>query len=170
MANLYELTSDLLKLQELLEEGELDAEALAEAMSYTKEELGIKLEGYCKVIRNIESDIAGLKAEEERMATRRKAMENNIKNMKARMLDAMLTTDTKKVEGELFTVSTRKNAPAVVMDVNYIEDVPDRYLIPQEPKIDRKLIAEDLKSDNDELKFHLEGAAHLEQSQSVIIK
>lgn len=170
MSNLYELTADLLKLQELLEEGELDAETLADAMSYTKEELAYKLEGYCKVISNIENSIAGLKAEEERMASRRKAMENNIKNMKARMLDAMIATDTKKVEGELFTVSTRRNTPAVVMDVNYIEDVPERYLIPQDPKIDRKLIAEDLKSDNEELKFHLEGVAHLEASQSVVIK
>lgn len=165
MANLYELSNDYIKLQELLEEGELDPEMLEEAMQYTKEELSIKFENYCKVIRNIENNIAGLKAEEDRMSARRKAMENNIKNMKARMLDAMVTTDTKKIDGELFTISRQKNPASVVMDVNYIEDVPEKYLIEQDPKIDKKKLAEDLKAG-----VELDGIAHLEQGEGIRIK
>ena len=165
MANLYELSNDYIKLQELLEEGELDPEMLEEAMQYTKEELSIKFENYCKVIRNIENNIAGLKAEEDRMSARRKAMENNIKNMKARMLDAMVTTDTKKIDGELFTISRQKNPASVVMDVNYIEDVPEKYLIEQDPKIDKKKLAEDLKAG-----VGLDGIAHLEQGEGIRIK
>ena len=165
MANLYELSNDYIKLQELLEEGELDPEMLEEAMQYTKEELGIKFENYCKVIRNIENNIAGLKAEEDRMSARRKAMENNIKAMKTRMLDAMVTTDTKKIDGELFTISRQKNPAAVVMDVNYIEDVPEKYLIEQDPKIDKKKLAEDLKAG-----VELDGIAHLEQGEGIRIK
>jgi len=165
MANLYELSSDYIKLQELLEEGELDPEMLEEAMQYTKEELSIKFENYCKVIRNIENNIAGLKAEEDRMSARRKAMENNIKAMKTRMLDAMVTTDTKKIDGELFTISRQKNPASVVMDVNYIEDVPEKYLIEQDPKIDKKKLAEDLKAG-----VELDGIAHLEQGEGIRIK
>ena len=165
MANLYELSNDYIKLQELLEEGELDPEMLEEAMQYTKEELSIKFENYCKVIRNIENNIAGLKAEEYRMSARRKAMENNIKAMKTRMLDAMVTTDTKKIDGELFTISRQKNPASVVMDVNYIEDVPEKYLIEQDPKIDKKKLAEDLKTG-----VELDGIAHLEQSEGIRIK
>ena len=165
MANLYELSNDYIKLQELLEEGDLDPEMLEEAMQYTKEELSIKFENYCKVIRNIENNIAGLKAEEDRMSARRKAMENNIKNMKARMLDAMVTTDTKKIDGELFTISRQKNPASVVMDVNYIEDVPEKYLIEQDPKIDKKKLAEDLKAG-----VGLDGIAHLEQGEGIRIK
>ena len=165
MANLYELSNDYIKLQELLEEGELDPEMLEEAMQYTKEELSIKFENYCKVIRNIENNIAGLKAEEYRMSARRKAMENNIKAMKTRMLDAMVTTDTKKIDGELFTISRQKNPASVVMDVNYIEDVPEKYLIEQDPKIDKKKLAEDLKTG-----VELDGIAHLEQSEGIRVK
>lgn len=165
MANLYELSSDYIKLQELLEEGELDPEMLEEAMQYTKEELSIKFENYCKVIRNIENNIAGLKAEEDRMSARRKAMENNIKAMKTRMLDAMVTTDTKKIDGELFTISRQKNPASVVMDVNYIEDVPEKYLIEQDPKIDKKKLAEDLKAG-----VELDGIAHLIQGEGIRIK
>lgn len=165
MANLYELSNDYIKLQELLEEGELDPEMLEEAMQYTKEELSIKFENYCKVIRNIENNIAGLKAEEDRMSARRKAMENNIKAMKTRMLDAMVTTDTKKIDGELFTISRQKNPASVVMDVNYIEDVPEKYLIEQDPKIDKKKLAEDLKAG-----VELDGIAHLEQGEGIRIK
>lgn len=165
MANLYELSNDYIKLQDLLEEGELDPEMLEEAMQYTKEELSIKFENYCKVIRNIENNIAGLKAEEDRMSARRKAMENNIKAMKTRMLDAMVTTDTKKIDGELFTISRQKNPVSVVMDVNYIEDVPEKYLIEQDPKIDKKKLAEDLKAG-----VELDGIAHLEQGEGIRIK
>ena len=165
MANLYELSNDYIKLLELLEEGELDPEMLEEAMQYTKEELSIKFENYCKVIRNIENNIAGLKAEEDRMSARRKAMENNIKAMKTRMLDAMVTTDTKKIDGELFTISRQKNPASVVMDVNYIEDVPEKYLIEQDPKIDKKKLAEDLKAG-----VELDGIAHLEQGEGIRIK
>lgn len=173
MANLYELTSDLLKLQELLEEGELDAEALADAMSYTKEEFSSKMEGYCKVIRNIENSISGLKAEEERMASRRKAMENNIKAMKSRMLDAMVTTDTKKVEGELFTISRAKTAPSVKFDIpddQITKLLSARWLVPVEPKVDKKLIKADLEGDDEVLKFALEGICHLESGESLRVK
>jgi hypothetical protein len=51
------------------------------------------------------------------------------------------------------------------MDEQYIENIPEKYLIAQEPKIDRKLLAEDLKDG-----AALEGIAHLESSQSILIK
>ena len=168
MASLYDLTGDYAKFAEYMEQVELEPEmqeALEDALNNLGEDIEIKLENYAKIIKNFESDIAGLKAEEERLAKKRKAMENSIKHMKERMTIAMQQTGKLDIKGELFKFKVQANPPAVVMDVNYIEDVPEKYLIAQDPKIDKKKLAEDLKAGVD-----LDGVAHLEASASVRIR
>ena len=168
MASLYELSGDYAKFAEYMEQVELEPEmqeALEDALNNLGEDIEIKLENYAKIIKNFESDIAGLKAEEERLAKKRKTMENSIKNMKQRMTEAMIQTGKIDIKGELFKFKVQANPPAVVMDVNYIEDVPEKYLIAQDPKIDKKKLAEDLKAG-----VELEGVAHLEASASVRIR
>ena len=168
MASLYDLTGDYAKFAEYMEQVELEPEmqeALEDALNNLGEDIEIKLENYAKIIKNFESDIAGLKTEEERLAKKRKAMENSIKNMKQRMTEAMIRTGKVDIKGELFKFKVQANPPAVVMDVNYIEDVPEKYLIAQDPKIDKKKLAEDLKAG-----VELEGVAHLEVSASLRIR
>ena len=157
MASLYELTAGLQTLWDLMEEGTLEEEMLLDAFKNQEEEISIKIEGYCKFIKNLESDIAGLKAEEERLKDKRKTMENTIDRAKKAMQMAMETAGEKKVKGQIFTISIQANPPAVVMDEQYLENIPERYLIPQEPKLDRKKIAEDIKAGED-----LNGIAHLD--------
>ena len=169
MASLYELTGDYAKFAEIAQQGDLDDDMQAmmdDALANLADDIEVKLEGYAKVIKNFESDIEGLKKEEDRLAGKRKTLENRVKSMKTAMRDAMIATGKLKVKGELFSFTVRNNAPSVVMDEQYIENIPEKYLIAQEPKIDRKLLAEDLKADG----AALEGIAHLESSQSILIK
>jgi hypothetical protein len=168
MASLYELTGDYAKFAEIAQQGDLDDDMQAmldDALANLADDIEVKLENYAKVIKNFESDIEGLKKEEDRLAGKRKTLENRVKSMKTAMRDAMIATGKLKVKGDLFSFTVRNNAPSVVMDEQYIENIPEKYLIPQEPKIDRKLLAEDIKSGAD-----LEGIAHLESSQSILIK
>lgn len=168
MASLYELSGDYVKFSELMEMEELEPEmqeALEEALGNLGEDIEIKLENYAKIIKNFESDIAGLKVEEERLNKKRKTLENSIKNMKQRMTEAMIQTGKVDIKGDLFKFKVQANPPAVVMDVNYIEDVPDKYLIAQDPKIDKKKLAEDLKAG-----VELDGVAHLQASATVRIR
>ena len=165
MASLYELTAGLQSLWDLMEEGTLEEEMLLDAFKNQEEEISIKIEGYCKFIKNLESDIAGLKAEEERLKDKRKTMENTIDRAKKAMKAAMEVTGEKKIKGDLFTVAIQANPPSVVLDEQCLENIPEQYLIPQEPKLDRKKIAEDIKAGED-----LNGIAHLEQTESLRIK
>ena len=167
MASIYELTNEFSMLWELMEEGTLDDEALAGAFDCTKEELAIKLEGYCKFIKNLESDIEGLKAEEKRLAARRKTMENTIERSKAAMLNAMKVAGEKKIPCGSFTVSAQANPPKVILDEQYIENIPEKYLTIQEPEVNRKAMLEALKAGNCE---ELEGIAHLETGESLRIR
>lgn len=168
MASLYDLTGDFVRFSELMELEELtpeQAEMLKEALDNMADDIEDKLENYAKIIKNFESDIEGLKAEEARLSSKRKTLENNIKNMKARMTDAMIATGKTEIKGALFSFNVQKNTPSVVIDESYIENIPEEYLIPQEPKIDKKKLSEDLKAGKD-----LDGVAHLEVSTSIRIR
>lgn len=167
MANIYELTDEFRTLWNLLDEGELSDEVLAEVFETTTEELAIKLEGYCKFIKNVEGDIAALKAEEHRLAEKRRTLENTVDRAKSAMMTALKTAGENNLPCGTFKVAIQANPPKVVIDDPYIENIPDRYLVAQEPTIDKKAILADLKAG--EVK-DLEGIAHLERGESLRIK
>lgn len=162
---LYELTDELMQLLELAEDPEVDPEVLEDTLAALTGEIEDKAVGYGKVIRQLESDAVALKAEEARLNNRRKTLENNVKRMKDSLFTTMKILNRQKIDTELFKFSIRKNPAAVVMDEQYIESIPKEYLIPQEPKIDRAKLKEDLKAGKD-----LDGIAHLEQGESLTIK
>ena len=106
-----------------------------------------------------------MKEEEERLNAKRKAKENAIKRLKVLMQDAMTAAGEKKIQCGTFTTSIQNNAPSVVMDEQYIENVPAEYLRIREPEVDKKKILDDLKAGKD-----LTGLAHLQQTASLRIR
>jgi len=142
MATLYDLTGSYAQIQQMIEEGADDLSGILETVEGAIEE---KLEGYAMVIRNIESDVEGLKGEEKRLGDRRKTMENGIKRMKENMQFAMSSTGNQKVKGEKFTFTVQKNPPALkVLDESLI---PKEYVTVEEVRtVDKKGILAQLKS------------------------
>lgn len=165
MANIYELTESMRLIWSLMENGILEDSDLEEIFDNTKEELSFKLEGYCKLIKNLESDVSGLKSEEKRLSDRRKYMENTIERCKKAMENALLVSGEKKLACGTFTVSIQKNPKKVVLDVTDLKDIPEEYFKIPEPEIDRAKMKEALENGE-----NLEGIAHLEQSESLRIK
>ena len=166
MANIYEITNDILFIEQLLEEnGEVDEAALRGALEVSKEDLALKLESYCKVIKNFTAIIDGLKDEESRLKAKRQSYENTIERMKGAMKYAMETVGEQKMVCGTFTTAIQKNPESVVMDEQYIENIPVEYLKVKEPEIDRAKLKADLKAGKD-----LEGLAHLESSYSLRIR
>lgn len=159
MATLYELTGQFRELLELIEQGEIDAELLADTLEGLEGEVEIKADGYAKVIKELEGKTAMLKGEIERLSNRKSAIENNIKTMKESLEIAMRTTGKTKFKTDLFSFNIQKNPAGLVIT----GDVPSEYLIPQEPKVDNKTIKELLKQQ--ELPF-----ARLEQGESLRIR
>ena len=162
---IYEITNDYLQLMQMMEDPELDPQTLADTMEGIEGELEDKADNYARVMKNMEADLNGIKAEIERLSTRKKTIENNIKRMKEALQFSMETTGKTKFKTELFSFGIRKNAPAVVMDEPYIENVPERFLKYSDPTINRTAIKEAIQNGED-----LEGLAHLEQSKSLTIK
>lgn len=125
---LYELTSDLLVLQEMLEDS-VDDQCLLDTLEGVQGEYEIKLEAYCKVIKNLEADMEALKSEAKRLTDKRKVLENNVDRLKKAMFDSMKATGTDKIKGALFTVAIQRNGGKlpVIVDVDTSE-LPDELV------------------------------------------
>ena len=165
MATLYELTEDYMRLLDMAEDPDCDLEVFKDTLEGLDYEIEDKAVGYAKVIRELTARAEGLKAEIERLTNRKKAIETNIDNMKRSLENAMIITGKTKFKTDLFSFGIQKNTPTVIIDEQYIENIPEEYLIEQDPKIDKAKIKEDIKAGKD-----LDGIAHLEQSESLRIR
>lgn len=85
MAHLFQLSTDFNQLLALLEEGETDypEEVLWDTIEAVECELRDKAVNIACVIKSLKSDVEGFKAEEQRLAARRKTIENSIEGLKA---------------------------------------------------------------------------------------
>lgn len=139
MTNLYDLTDELMQLQAMMEDDDIDPDVLNDTMEAVAGEYELKLESYCKIIKNLEGDIEAIKNEVDRLNAKKKVLDNNIKRLKDAMFNSMKTTDTPKVKGQLFTIAIQKNggkAP-VVLDVEDTSELPDELVkIKEEPNLD----------------------------------
>ena len=127
MAKLYEITGDILKLQEMFEDETVDQEVLADTLEGVEGEFDDKIESYCKIIKNLESDIEGYKAEAKRLSDKKKSLEKNIENLKANMFNAMKLAKREKIDGKLFKISIQKNGGVlpIILDVDDTSKLPD---------------------------------------------
>ena len=146
--NLYELTADYMKLQSMLEDPDVDQQAVAdtmEAMDFAIEE---KAEGYVKVIRNMEGSVAAIEQEQDRLNAKKKTLKAGIQRLKTNLQESMVTTGKRKIKTDLFQISIQKNggkAP-VILDVKDTSELPDELVrIKEEPDMDaiRALIEKD---------------------------
>lgn len=160
MASLYELKGQYLELLSMMEEG-ADEETIKDTLEGIEGEIEVKADNYARIIRQLESDANGLKTEIERMTDRKRALENHVSYLKNNLQDAMILTGKEKFKTELFSFGIQNNPASVVIDDP--TSIPAEFLIPQEPKVDKKSIKEYLK-DNDA------NWCHLEQSRGLRIR
>ena len=165
MNTLYQLTADYLNLLEMAEDPDIDEQAFMDTLDGIEGAIEVKAENYAKIMRQLEADAAACDAESKRLKNKSKTIENNIKRMKTALQYAMEVTGKTKFKTALFSFGIQKNPAAVVMDEAYIENIPDRFLIPQDPQIDKRAIKEALKAGE-----NLEGIAHLSETYSLRIR
>lgn len=163
MSTLYTLTGEYLQLLEMAMEPQKDEEdAIRDTMEAIEGEIEIKAEGYAKVIRMVENDIAGIDEEIDRLRNRKAALSGNVDRMKKNLQKAMELTGKTKFKTTLFSFNIQKNPASLVVDDE--TKVPAQFLIPQPPKVDnaaiKSLLKEGVKTEY----------AHLEQTRSLRIR
>ena len=162
MSTLYELTNDYLTLLDMAEDPDVEEDVLRDTMEGIEGEIEIKADGYARVMKQLAATSANLEYEEKRLMNRRKTIDRNIKRMKQALQDAMVATGKPKFKTDLFSFTIRKNPASVVIDRE--TSIPPEFLIPQDPKIDKKAIKAAIDR-GDDITF-----AHLEQCESLIIR
>ena len=160
MAKLYELSTGYKNIEYLLENGE-DNEELAAVLNSLGEEIEDKAENIAKLIKNYEADIEAFKTEENRIAERRRTLENDVKRLKEYLFNNMKLTGKTKFKKGTFSFNIAKN-PASVEIVNQ-DIIPMDYRELVEV-INKKDILQVLKNGKD-----VQGAI-LKQGESLRIK
>jgi uncharacterized protein YlxW (UPF0749 family) len=137
---LYELTSNYLSVMEMAEE--MDTDTLNDTLESIEEEIHDKAENIAKLVKNLNADVDALKTEEKRLADRRKSLENKVIHLKEYLQNQLEVAGLDKVKRPTLTVSIQNNPPSVkVIDEKLLSD----FMIPQDPKLDKKAILTALK-------------------------
>lgn len=138
--NLYELSIAFQEVQNM----DLDPEVMKDTLDSINDAIENKAENIAKLIRNLESDVSAYKEEEDRLKTKRQATENKVKWLKTYLEDNMKLTGKTKFKSGTFNFSIQKN-PA---SVNILDEriIPEEFLIPQLPKIDKTALKDVLKN------------------------
>lgn len=147
--NIYDLTAEFLQLQEMLEDPDVESDEIKAAMDDLNIEIEKKADGYAKVIRNLEGNLAAVKAEQEKLTAKKNVLESGIKRLKEDLQEVMTATGKRKFKTDLFSFNIQKNGGAdpVVVDVP-TEELPDDLVIVSE-KPDLKAIAAYIKETGD---------------------
>lgn len=157
---LYDLVSQYNQVLEMAEE--VDVDTLKDTLESIQESIEEKAQNTAKLIKSMEVDTKALKEEEQRLADRRKSLENKISSIKEYLQTQLEIAGIDKVKGPILTVSIQNNPPSV-----FVEDeskIPSAYMIPQPNKIDKKAILKSLKEGSE-----IDGCS-IKQSRSVRIR
>ena len=120
-----------------------------------------KIEGVACWIKDLNAEVAALKAEKQAIAERQQRAENKAESLKKWLA---LALDGKKFSTPKAAVSFRKSKSVEITDINELIMKDDDLLVYQEPKPDKKAIAAAIKSGRE-----VAGAV-LVENESVIIK
>ena len=113
--SLYDLSTNYLQALDFLTDPEMDLpiEAVNDTLEALAGELEDKAINVAKFLCNMEAIAEAIKAAEEAMAKRRKALENRVKWMKDYLKSNMEHTGISKIECPYFKLSVQNNPAAV---------------------------------------------------------
>ena len=142
--NLFEISNEYLAILQLAEDPDVDPEVLADTMESIEADFEDKADAYAYIISTLKGDAATIDAELKRLKARKDAIEANADRLKKSLEEAMRVTGKTKFKTAMHSFGIQKN-PQSVRLIEGME-VPKVYLIPQEPKVDKKAILADLKA------------------------
>ena len=161
--NIYEIGNAYLNLYRMADDPDIDEEVIYDTLEALEGSLEDKADGYAKVIKQMQIDGDALKSEVDRLSARKKTIENRIKLLKNNLQEGMEKVGTLKIKTTLFNFSVQNTQPSLVIDVPE-DKVPEHFLIPQQPKVDKTAIKNAIKL-GEEIEF-----AHLEPNKSLYIR
>lgn len=113
---LYELTNDYLALMSAIDNDEIPEDAIADTLEAITGSIEDKADNISCILKNIEAEITAIKAEEDRLAKRRKAKENSYERMKEYLSESLQKIGVDKIETARNKITFRKSEKVVCDD------------------------------------------------------
>ena len=138
MPTMYELTADYKTVLEMMYDTEIDPQIIADTLESITAEIEVKAENTAIIINELTAEAAKIKAEEQRLNTRRKVYEKRVESLKQGLFDAMKLTGKTKFKTDLFSFNIAKNGgkTPVIVDVDCSELPDDLVTITEKPNLD----------------------------------
>lgn len=146
---LYELANDYLALINAIENDELPEEAIADTLEAIESCIEEKADSIACLMKNLDAECKAIKAEEERLAERRKAKEKSIERMKQYLSESLQSAGIDKVETARNRITFRKSESVEVDEdafIKWAEVNRDDLLTYSAPKVNKTEVKKALKS------------------------
>lgn len=143
MSTLFNLTDDYKQVYDLIAE-QGDEQTLTDTLASINDALEDKADGYVAVIKTLEGDNKAIDDEIKRLQQRKTTNKNGIDRLKKSLKEAMETTGKTKFKTALNSYTIANNPPS--KDVVDEKLIPKDYWVSQAPKINSKLLLDDLKA------------------------
>jgi hypothetical protein len=142
---LYELAQGYRDLISLVDDDSPDTDILT-ALTTIEGAIEIKAVSIANVIKVIEAEAEVIKAEEKRLALRRKSRDNAVNGMKQYLQGVMEQLGIDKIKTPTRTVSIQNNAPSLY--ISNPDIIPQKYLtlVPARYEVRNADVKEDLKA------------------------
>lgn len=140
---LYDITKNMQAVEQMLADG-IEPEQLKDALGDIEEAFQAKGEHILYLMQNMASDVEAYKAEESRLAKRRKVTENQIAGIKEYLIMNMINSGITKLDNGVIKASITKPRPMLLISDD--DRIPTFYKkVTVSSAIDKKQLLEDLK-------------------------
>lgn len=145
---LYELTNDYLALLEAIDNDEIPEEAIADTLEAITACIEDKADNIACLLKNLDAECKAIKAEEERLAERRKAKEKSHERIKQYLSETLQRAGLDKVETARNRITFRKSETVEVDEdafITWAQTHRDDLLTYSAPKANKTEIKKALK-------------------------
>lgn len=146
---LYELTNEYLALLEAIDNDEIPEEAIADTLEAITGEIESKADSIACLLKNLDAEIVAIKAEEARLAERRKSKEKSYERIKEYLSNTLQIAGLDKIETARNKITFRKSESVEVDEESFIlwaQKNRDDLLTYSAPKVNKTEIKKALKN------------------------
>lgn len=163
LPTLYELAGEYRQAAIAMSDMDMDEQTIKDTLEGLSGDLETKATNVAMFTKNLESTALAIKAAEEQMAARRKALEERAKKIREYLKYNMEIAGISEIECKFFRLKIMKNPPSVVINSENL--IPAEYMKipePSPPTPDKKAIAEAIKAGVDVAGCHMAQGTRLD--------
>ena len=144
---LYEITELFMRFANMVENGEIEEDAIADTLESIEGEFEEKADNIACLIKSWQAEAEAIKAEEKALAERRKVKKNQINNLKSYISSTMQTLGKTKIETARNVLSFRKSTALNITNEEwFMEKYPELVKTEIVKSIPKKEVTDLLKA------------------------